>query len=511
MQDAASGLVLAAACLAPPLGLRPLTILVVPRFRLWFVLLNWPWKALTALGLVLASLALFYRPEDPVEDQVMAPFLLTLVLLLLVGTVRFWLSAPDWTWPAAAVALGFAGLDWPGRVVAVVPLLLWYFRTDRLLGVVGGRPHLWRVTFWLGMVAPNSRGEDPLARGVLAVARGLPQPLDPAIMTELLRLLPPIRDRLGAGLLVRGMLASARGDREEARRWLLGLVDLTPAQASREEREMAARWLCAEAARRGRWEEVLSCSGCTEGSGELASWNAQARRRVLGPAAGGETWLRLAGLGMAPPSGGPHPLEHPRPEEDPGAGRDARPACLARHCLLHLRGPDRATPEQVEEVCRSWDALSDLPPGVWDRAVEDLADLVRRGGIPLAEAGPSPTLARLRTRVTSELVSHVSEKAEALLQRHESAPPLPLAEEWLDWMNLRLAYQEACRVGGDGLAAVLWKPVHQALNHLAVQCGPPVGHEVFRWLAAEARERRDPEALELETANVRATAPAGDG
>ncbi|HSM93913.1 MAG TPA: hypothetical protein VLT47_13605, partial [Anaeromyxobacteraceae bacterium] len=164
---------------------------------------------------------------------------------------------PSWFWAhcgyavVAAIALTQLGA-W-----AAPPFVVLY--APWLLALGAARLGLVRPARLLGDLALFAFRKDPAGApgfaGALALARRRvhDERWAARLVAGLDRLPVPVR---GAALAARGLVAASRGHVEEARDLLGSVEHLDPRITPRPVRRIARDWLAADAAARGRWDEV---------------------------------------------------------------------------------------------------------------------------------------------------------------------------------------------------------------------------------------------------------------
>ncbi|MHB2019184.1 MAG: hypothetical protein ACYCW6_19725, partial [Candidatus Xenobia bacterium] len=262
-------------------------VLMASACRLIYVLLFIPWMArhpghktpyLVCLAMLPTAILLMGASSN-LKGFAAAVLMLLARLCLVPGLV------------AAAALIVYVMAETPGSTLVLVTLgqslrlgepaealgallfaWLWYVEGFPLLRAFVIRTGWWRLGLCLGLcvteMAPNNRE----APGIVAACLALRRQPDPLAVAYLSTLLPTRASALGPALLSRGMLALARGDEEICRRWLIGIVELTPLHAGFAVRQLAAGWLCAWSASRGQWQKVQAYATSTGQTPELRFW-----------------------------------------------------------------------------------------------------------------------------------------------------------------------------------------------------------------------------------------------
>lgn len=439
-----------------------------------------------------------------------------------------------------AVALaGYAGFlvhagRGPQAMGALVLLGAWGWASWRLVPWLVRRGG-WRAVFLLGPLFGVRFGDRTVRAMALALQALRHRPQEREGGLRWLEARVPAT-HLASQLLARGMLAAERGDAEGARRWMTGIVDLVPGLAIRPYRRAAAAWLCGDAARDGRWDDVLAHATAAPADDVLRFWKLAAEC-VLWTDAGSPEQCRRYVEAFCPRRAR-HLVERlvglPGPEGRAPVGAGGVEGVLRRHLEIVRRPAGLVTVEDVGALALAWEAAgaavapvavaevadagasvgvagAAVAPGMREEVEADLLRLAREARIPLEalsrEARETRMMGRIERRLCQDLHNEVSALATAISDRLEGGARLVPADAWVEWMSLRFAYERAKRIGGEGLAGMMWPQVHIAVNRLACRLGGPWDHPMFQWLMAEAIEREDDGAIMLESRNAQVRRP----
>ena len=367
-----------------------------------------------------------------------------------------------------------------------------------------------------------------------------------------------VRWRLGgAGIVAAGLLAEARGEREQARRLLLSAGELAeptwPAQALL----TAWSWLTSEAIERGAWREAEFLARTAPLPGRSTEFLGAVAARLTGIAPlPGDTvlqwrWLLapnrmatrelLARALAAPRDATPPPDEAGQaegsddtgPSSEDSAQRDGGSSPLAHALGLHARtlasSPRVLGRRQIIALARAWDdALADpaLAERLDERAAslgaheaptlelaelvrDDLLALIEDAGLELGALGEhSELLDRAGRRLHGELLDGLEIAVGALESRVDQQRELPALSEWQEFLSLREQYASAVGLGGMALRRVAFLIVHGPICSLAVwlwndRSERAIANAMFQWLLAEAIVVDNTKAVELQEKNVK--------
>ncbi|HTJ43351.1 MAG TPA: hypothetical protein VL463_14700 [Kofleriaceae bacterium] len=148
-----------------------------------------------------------------------------------------------------------------------------------------------------------------------------------------------------------------------------------------------------------------------------------------------------------------------------------------------------------------------------EAAAADLAETAETHGIALAAlSSGSPLLARAAARVRHRLLGDLELAFQRLADRCAHKEPLPSIDEWRELHALRDAYDRAAQAGGLELRRLAFVHAHLAVGRLAVWLWNDRGehvlsHAMSAWLASEALEVGDAQALETHAQNARLRVP----
>lgn len=340
-----------------------------------------------------------------------------------------------------------------------------------------------------------------------------------------------------SGVVARGLLEAARGNREAARQWLDSVLLFDPRVAPTHVRSVAAEWLATDAAARGDWKRVKDIANNPK-------WPASRQLTLLGAIAGrmlGDAMPTSAGLWMwwlfAPrrlwtfgfvrkaaamrvaPQVPQASLPEPPAQLDP----------LARATFLTLaleRGVPAAS--TVLDVARAWESALDgglrtklfarsmlIGGGEPDEAIAEVRGLIEEALGALLPAklsglgGDVPALIDTavqsrRDRINDEL----EDKMERMDHRKVNAKELPQLEEWNDFMLLRGLYRQALDAAGNqsdvslSHSIIRDKLVNYAVWLYNVRSEKPMANAVFRMLETEAVVLGDAESERLNKKNA---------
>lgn len=350
-----------------------------------------------------------------------------------------------------------------------------------------------------------------------------------------------------AGLLAAGLLRSARGDAEGARRLIESIGGLDRRVRPPVVERVAASFLVADAAARGEWLRAAE-RGLTLGEGGREAWllSGVAQCLLLEPMAPDRLglWLRWA---LAPRRRATLPIvrralaaldgafvepedEQPRRvvvETDAG---DPFATALLLHASMLRKETAPVTADEVRTLGHAWDQV--LGDRATERAVaeralsigasgaasalarlrasveDDLGDLVLAAGLPLADLGPrGGLLERVRLRVRDRLLAEVELASDAIRRRCDDKRALPAIDEWREWIGLVAHYERGVRLSGADFRRLAFAKVHPDACALAVwlfndRSQRPLGNAMFRWLLGEAQAVDDARAVALQTKNL---------
>ena len=425
-------------------------------------------------------------------------------------------------WWALTLSLTLLVVGLPILATVLLVLLAWFamphWLSDRI-----AVPRGWhRVAHALARIDP--RGDGARWQAVVAaraIARaGSPDDAVACLGTRLAGRLD------GAAVVAHGLVACGRGDRDDARRLLVSVAELSaPGTAAR---AAAGEWLAIDAAERGAWRELLD---------DAATWPATPVRLVVegvaaravgaadAPSRAG-LWLRwlLAPSRRATWTLVRHPptvaaeatTTHAVDEPDPDV------TITARRALGRARGLRR--PVDVTAAVEAWTAVIDDP--TWgptlvaraaalgldgeaaaasvaaasNRITAELTALVLDTGAPLP-TGDGALASAVRTSVRGQLLDRIELTCDRVRRRAAAEQWLAPIDEWRDFLALRASYLAAVAPGGAELERVAYPHVDDALGPLAVRLWNQrseqvLSHAMIEWLYAGAVRAGDGAAIE---------------
>jgi hypothetical protein len=306
-------------------------------------------------------------------------------------------------------------------------------------------------------------------------------------------------------------------------------------------RKLATEFLMMQAASRGDWKRVLRLGEGKQPKNAKAKLLRGLALRLVGrreaPSPFG-LWLRawLTGRPFAVSDFLRRALEHkPRAElasepiEPPHQVEDPLAKALLFHAQL-VRTSARLDSEGLNQLGSTWDEAllhsglsrhlaertlaldgpgGELALAELKRQVQgDLAALVLKADCPLSELKGSESLTEASWTARNQLLAEVEERSESLGRRVRETRPLPMADEWREWVELLRSHERLAQLGGDELRRVVFPKVHSNVCALAVwlwnQRGErTVANAMFRWLRDEAKHVGDERAFELQTKNAK--------
>ncbi len=463
-----------------------------------------------------------------------------------------WLAALSSLIASLIAGATMEGLGWLWALPAVWLFVLSFpdFTARRLLAPTGCPRLAYLVTtFSFVGEAYDLRGRAAL-HAALAVLADKDRP-GTAIrwIEERMKRDTPVR---GAGLVAVGVLALARGDRDEARRLFEGIEEVDPRILPGTAARLASDWLVADAAASGKWLRVrrLAWRGVHTAS-RWARFVGRAASAILRlPDSPGRfslvvRWLltpcrarnwpllrrACARIAAGAATAGPRrPEERPRPATDGSTGTPPLPldrALLAHEALLGDPRPRkgalraagsawrsalgrRETLRWAMERATSLEASSgeSILRGLERSVCDDLAAILRRSGrgfMALSrDEGPLGAAAR---QVRDEILSELELACQAISGRVEQKRALAPADEWREWQALRDAAERAFRQGGDRFRRLAFPTFHTSVTSLACwlynkRHETSLANAMFRWLHRQACAVEDDEAKKLQRTNM---------
>ncbi len=331
-----------------------------------------------------------------------------------------------------------------------------------------------------------------------------------------------------ANLATLGLVAAARGDHVEARSFLGAALLFDDRIVDTNLRRHVSRWLVAEAAGRGAWDDVLRFAAGAPRSGRV-DWAAAVARRILGrPDAPDDDaleslWSRVPSLHRAGRAVMVHvrrgavPRAHPfEPTADP----------LDTALSLQVAALRGGGATALRTSARAWEAaLATLEPRLRARAAElgarrgddalttlrrqvelALAEVAEAAGTPLTELGAG-LMGDAAARVRDHHLATIELAAEALQSRLDAGRLLDPIDEAREWLALARLYQDGVEAVGDEVRRLVFRPVYHPLCTLSVQLYNErnqrwLSNAMTRWLLREARLAGDQRAAELQERNL---------
>ncbi|MFT3710577.1 MAG: hypothetical protein QM817_23375 [Archangium sp.] len=341
-----------------------------------------------------------------------------------------------------------------------------------------------------------------------------------------------------SGVVARGLLEAAKGNRESARLWLDSVLLFDPRVAPRHVRVVAAEWLATDAASRGDWKRVdeivaakkwpvtrtltllASVSDRMLGKGTTTTaglwlWWAVAPRRLW-------TWRfvrRAAAVRFA--SAQPE-MALPEPPQQ------LEPMARATYLTLALKQGSAPSAHAVVEVARAWEAALAgdvrsklfarsmlIGGGEPDEAIAEVRELIEGALAPLLPAklngvvGDVPALidTAVQTR-RDKLHNELEDKMSRMEQRKLANKPIPQLEEWHDFILLRALYRQAIDAAGSvGDYSLAHSIIRDKLVNVGVwlynvRVEKPMGNAFFRLLETEAVVLGDADSEKLNKKNA---------
>ncbi|MEZ4297406.1 MAG: hypothetical protein R3B70_20760 [Polyangiaceae bacterium] len=403
-----------------------------------------------------------------------------------------------------------------------------------------------RAAYYVGLGSWTTP-EDRAGRGLLAGAIALHRrrDFDPEAAGWLEEKIQAQRSIRGGTIVAAAAAAAARGDREGARALFDSIHTLDPRALPLEARHTAMEWLAADAASRGKWEEVVDLAASGAEAGRAAWLLGQVGRRLLGsPAAPSRAALLWAWL-LAPrrrhtfaiveralsvPDGGAPVFDEdddaPAPHAQDG---DALAKALAEHVrLLSMKKP---APADVAHTGRAFDAALDddglrdelakraeaIGATRWESVLHRFRDeietslfqLLKDHRIALDDTALDlgDVAAGAQRRLRDEVLGVIEALSSAVRSRADERRALPAIDEWREFSALRMAYERGVALCGPELRYLAFSKVHGDLCALAVwlfneRDERAIGHSMLRFLLQEARAVGDERAIELQEKNV---------
>ena len=297
----------------------------------------------------------------------------------------------------------------------------------------------------------------------------------------------------GASIAALGFLAIARGETERGRGLLMSVGGFV--KASRASRNLAARWLVADAATRGDWPALLTI-GETLTTPLTRFTHAVAARFVHQTPTNRQLvalWLgcgsRVATYGLLRTA-----LRYQRV---PSAAADT--PLLARH-VVALR--DGGSDDALVDLARAWDAAT-IPEPARRQIADDLAHLgATRPHLAARHPAFRPTAS------VEDPQSELEVAIQALHRRHDDERNLPPLDEWAEYVMLRGLYARAAtdavgrRLAYNTAHLIIGNHAVHLLNNLGQRA---MGLAMFQWLLQESIANGDEGFIAHYTRNVDAS------
>lgn len=419
-----------------------------------------------------------------------------------------------------ATVLGIALL-----LVVLVLLVPWPIATSVMVPL--GWP---RAAYAMARLSTARARRDPVGLAMLVAARAVARQRRPRREAR-----SWVADRrrqrpLTPGMVMaHGLLATSRGEPEEARRLLDTLQWFDARVTDPTVDRLAREWQVADAAQRGAWSEVDARAHALGPSTPATDWLGGVARRLLGsddapdddhlerlwrrvPHRGATRWLQERALRARPavvptvelpddPLGAALEADrllahHPSPEAVELAASTWSPALPALEAVVRARATTLGShrPERAAEEARGL---------VRERLVEG----ARRAGVaapPLAGAsGDDPR--------REALLSAIELAASALGQRLDEGRSLPADAELREWVGLAGLLAEAEAHGGVPLLRLAFRAAYgplcsQSVRLYNVDRQPWLSNAITRWLLDLAERVGDARAVALQTKNLAAVA-----
>jgi len=475
-----------------------------------------------ALGGSLVSFAIFLLRvlSDVADDNAGSPYttsaIAPLTAWIAIGSLGAWgVSLLPGLWPVAMLVLA-------GCVLLAAPSL-WV----RFVAIPMGWP---RSAYFLSRLSVLRARTDPVGVAMMSAAwaagrQKRPSSADLAWVTGRVKQRP-----LTPGMcMALGLVAAARGDRDEARQFLacLPLFDqgITDPMVER----LAREWRTADAAQRGDWREVVDIAQAIGPSTPATRWLGAVAQRLLGlPDAPSEErlealWKQVPGQRRTEWLQQRARAAHTPEVRDAMLPDDVVDAALHAQLLLDAH-PSR---DALAQAASCWSAaLPELEAATVDRAIalgshtphRAVEKLHRQVAEGLSRASkrlgaPVPTVDGLAEQAaadhreqhlrTLELAGRAMEQR---LAAHRALPPV---DELREWLALKHLIEQAAQVGGDELLRVAFRPVYVPCCTLSVRLynhdGQPwLSNAITRWLLKLAHRVGDDRAIALQSKNLAA-------
>lgn len=319
----------------------------------------------------------------------------------------------------------------------------------------------------------------------------------------------------GARLIGHGLLAASAGDRGDARRLLWAAVTLFPTRP--EVAVIGWRWLAAEAAGRGAWDEVYDAARhVPDGLPEGGLLGAVAARLIRMPGAPDRAELerrwKAAGPASLPSGAGVVSLALDPPPAGGWGPVDADPRLAALE--WHRRALVR--PAAVGMAAAAWDAAlaGTGADEAWLRAsvVEDLAGIVGGGDVDPRAVAHTFVGREALTGLRSVARVKLDIAMERIAARADGVSDLPAVDEVRIWLGVKELYDHLVRLcfDEDGRRDAYATVYPRLCDHAEGLHRRRKQRLAFRatlgWLRAEAAILRRTDALQLLDGHLEATA-----
>lgn len=468
--------------------------------------------------------------------------LLRFFFFLLALVFAWWAAMGEWPWMLGLLPLlPFVFPGWFARHVAGplrCPRLAY-----RMAGLAGWK---WRFDTPGGAALEMARTErrqasHPDQRLLIleyaAHSGEVPSEPQRAEMTRGGGRFPEMRLR-GGSLAALALVAEMRGNGDEARRLMEGVLLLPTTVTPPEARRCAREWLVVDAATRSEWERLFELAAGRPRSATttfiaLAAKRIQGRRDAPSPLRLRIGWLLARHRRNTRPllAAALHPSTHPPPAETgvnrpPPAGDSL---AVALRLLLEAAGPAARALSlaRLEELDAAWSNVFADP---------DFERKVMQRALALYAPNGHLVLAKLREDVESVIRERAREikagrwsdgKGFRLIGGGPPANPLPALrtalnglqarlntdrllstpKEYLGWLAIRELYEVVAQSPDDPVR----RQVYPLLHHLTTDLGATffnirkqhtLAHAMFRWLREESRVMKNHPNFELDNRNV---------